>query len=77
MATSTENGLNILERLAAPPSRAIRAKEVTERTGPSRSTIWRLRRAGKFPTPRQLSTGARGWISSDVDHWIRSRPLAV
>jgi predicted DNA-binding transcriptional regulator AlpA len=59
------------------PARAIRTREVTGLTALSRSTLWRLRRRGQFPTPRRLSDGVMGWLSSDVDQWVRSRPLAV
>jgi predicted DNA-binding transcriptional regulator AlpA len=39
------------------PARAIRTREVTGLTALSRSTLWRLRRRGQFPTPRRLSDG--------------------
>jgi prophage regulatory protein len=57
--------------------RALRQREVTAMTGLSRSTIWRLRRAGQFPIPRQLSIRVRGWLASDVAAWVRSRPFTL
>jgi prophage regulatory protein len=52
----------------------LRLKDVTERTGLSGSTIWRLERAGKFPTRLQLSNNAVGWNEADVLVWLRGRP---
>jgi prophage regulatory protein len=56
--------------------RILRDAEVGERTGLSRTTRWRLVRAGKFPAPVQLTEHARGTRESDVDAWIASRPPA-
>src|SRR5439155_2846707 len=62
---------------SAPPvtgDRYLRAREVCERVGLSRTTIWRQVRRGEFPTPRRLSANAIGWMASDVEAWIASRP---
>ena len=53
----------------------IRLPEVRERTGLSRSSIWRLEnKEGDFPSRRKLGDGAVGWIEEEVEEWIRSRP---
>lgn len=61
----------------APPisnsERIIRSKEVQEITGLSRTTIWRLERAGKFPARVALSSSIVGWRSSDIIQWIATR----
>src|SRR5690242_12489525 len=46
---------------------------VRDRTGLSRSTIWRLVRVGAFPTSIQISPGRRAWREADVDRWIESK----
>ena len=51
----------------------IRAAEVLEMIGLSRTTLWRLVKAGKFPAPLKLSVRARGWRLSDVEAWLDSR----
>lgn len=56
--------------------RLLRHEEVIERTGLSAVTIWRMERKGDFPRRRQVSPNRVGWIASEVDEWIRSRPLA-
>jgi prophage regulatory protein len=53
--------------------RVLRCREVTVRVGLSRTTLWRLRRQGDFPAPRQLSANAVGWIEEEIDQWIASR----
>ena len=53
-----------------------RRPAVQKRTGLCRSGIYKLMAAGDFPLPVQLSAKAVGWIESDVDAWIASRPVA-
>ena len=49
----------------------VRSKEVQALTGLSRTTLWRLERAGKFPARIALSTSNVGWRLSDIQEWIR------
>jgi prophage regulatory protein len=51
----------------------LRARDVEARTGLSRTSIWRLQRAGDFPPSQRLSPGTVGWIESEVSAWIKSR----
>jgi prophage regulatory protein len=63
----------------------LRLKQVIERTGLSRSTIYdrmdpkSSRYDQTFPTPIKLnanatnSTGAVGWLESSLDQWIEQR----
>jgi prophage regulatory protein len=53
--------------------RFIRDAEVRHRTGLSRSTIWRLEQADRFPARRKISARAVAWLESEVERWIRSR----
>ena len=57
-------------------ARILRIKKVNERTGLSRSTLYLLIKAGKFPAPIALGARAVGWLSSDVEAWIESRIAA-
>lgn len=54
--------------------RFIRTSEVQRKTGLGRTTIWRLERSGRFPARRSIVGQAVGWIESEVDRWIESRP---
>lgn len=42
----------------------------------SRSTAWRLEKAGKFPHRRQISNKSVGWLRSEVEAWAQSLDLA-
>ena len=53
--------------------RLLRFPAVRERTGLSRSTIWRLERAGAFPRHRQISANAVAWMEHEVSAWIHAR----
>jgi prophage regulatory protein len=54
--------------------RLMRFREVRERVGLSRSTIWRLERQGLFVKRRQLSRKTVGWPEDEVDAWLKGRP---
>jgi len=46
---------------------------VRERTGLSRSTIWRLERRGEFPKHHRISPNVVAWVEQDVAEWIEGR----
>lgn len=48
-------------------------ERVQDLVGISRSTAWRLQRAGDFPKPVQLSPGRVGWWESELTAWKASR----
>ena len=56
--------------------RVLRLREVLERVGLSKSTLWRLIKAGQFPKPISLGPRAVGWIEEEIDQWISSRSRA-
>ncbi len=45
-------------------------------TGLSRMTIYRLEIAGQFPRRRQLIENAVAWMESDIETWVKARPVA-
>jgi len=53
----------------------LRARAVAERVGLSRTTVWRLVKAKKFPKPVSITGSgyAVGWVASEVDAWIKAR----
>ena len=52
----------------------LRVGAVTAKTGLSRTTLWRLERRGDFPRRVRLSSNTTGWIESEVEKWIKTRP---
>lgn len=55
----------------------LRFPAVRERTGLSRSTIWRLERQGAFPRHHRISANAVAWVEDDVAKWIQSKVTAI
>lgn len=52
----------------------IRTEELLEKLQVSRSTLTRWRRDGTFPEGRRLGPNSRGWLRSEVEEWMASRP---
>lgn len=48
-------------------------REVLRRTSLSRSTVYRMISAGRFPSSRQLSEGRVGWTEDSIDRWCSER----
>lgn len=61
------------ETARAPRDRLLRSQEVSTRTGLSRTTLWRLERAGEFPKRVRRVGRTIAWRESDVSAWIASR----
>lgn len=54
-------------------SKIIRFPEVREKTGLSRTTLWRFEKEGKFPRRVSLGANSVGWRLNEVANWIRER----
>jgi len=54
----------------------IKLPKVEDKTGKSRSSIYREAAAGKFPKPIKLSERSSGWLESEIDQWIDERIAA-
>jgi prophage regulatory protein len=65
------------ERPLSSRERFISYGEVNNRTGLSRTTIWRLEKIRDFPQSVRISPGRRAWRESDLDRWIEARLAAV
>jgi prophage regulatory protein len=57
------------------PDRIIRLNTVLDRTGLSRSTIYRKIAEGTFPPQIRISVNGAGWRESDIDQWV-ANPVA-
>jgi prophage regulatory protein len=55
------------------PLRLLRFGEVRQRTGLSRSTIWRMERRGAFPRRIKVSLNVVAWREDEVSEWIGSK----
>jgi prophage regulatory protein len=52
-------------------------KTVVAMTGRSATSLWRDTNAGTFPAPRQISPKRIGWLHSEVQAWLESRPVVT
>lgn len=51
----------------------LRVQEVLKQTTLSRTTLWRLIRAQKFPSPVKISARRIAWRQADVDAFIAGK----
>lgn len=51
----------------------LRANQLCERVGLSRSQIYGQIRLGKFPPPIKLGLRASGWYEHEIDNWLANR----
>lgn len=51
----------------------LRRREVEQRTGLSRSTIYAWINDNRFPRPVKLGERIVAWRESDIDDWLESR----
>lgn len=52
--------------------RILRLRQVIDKTGLTKSTIYRRIKAGEFPGPVDLGGYIAGWRQSEIDAWIAS-----
>ncbi len=55
---------------AARGERILRVANVVDKTGLSRSQVYRLQDTGEFPRSIRLSANRVGWIESEIETWI-------
>jgi len=59
----------------------LKLPEVCKKTGLSRSTVYKLIKAGKFPKQIKLTEHSSAWIASEIQTWandvIANRDSAV
>ena len=57
--------------------RLLSEKEILAEYVPwGRTTLWRKVRSSDFPAPRSLSSNRKAWLASEIEAWIKSRPVA-
>lgn len=54
--------------------RIVRLKTVLDRTGLSRSTVYRKINEGTFPRQIPISIHGAGWRESEINRWIANPP---
>lgn len=61
--------------MSSEPDRILRLNAVLDRTGLSRSTMYRKMQEGTFPRSVQISTRCKGWRESAITAWMRTPTL--
>lgn len=51
--------------------RMLRLSEVRERTGLSRTSIYKYIQTDIFPRPRKIGSRMTRWLSTDIDSWMQ------
>lgn len=69
MRALTDDG----DRPGGPGDRILFWPQVQSIAGVSRSTVWRMQRAGDFPVAVQISRGRVGWWESELMAWKLAR----
>ena len=54
------------------PDRILRLKSVLNRTGLSRTTMYRKIQDGTFPRQLKISINGAGWRESAIDRWVEN-----
>ena len=59
------------------PDRLLRRAEVEQRCQISRSTLYKMMRAGEFPEPLKIGPRSVRWSQREIENWIAARPRAT
>lgn len=54
----------------------LRLKQVMEKTGLGRTSIYELGKTGKFPEKVKLGARAVSWVEDEVNKWLEERVAA-
>ena len=60
--------------MSQPSCRLLRIRQILEKTGLSRSSLYRKLKTGDFLEPVSLGDRSVAWVEADLDAWIQSRP---
>lgn len=58
----------------ADVEQALRIEAVAELVDLSPSTVYRLAREGRFPSPRRVTERVPRWLRSEIIAWLQTRP---
>ncbi|MHB1236922.1 MAG: helix-turn-helix transcriptional regulator [Gallionella sp.] len=57
----------------SPPTRMLRIRHVTDTSGLSRASIYRLMKLGLFPKSIKIGISAVGWCQAEIELWKSER----
>ncbi len=62
-----------ISNTAGPIRKALRIPQVIERTGLSKTHLYRLIQQGKFPKSHRLSERVSAWDEQDISAWLAEK----
>lgn len=63
----------ITSKAAVAPRKALRCPKVLEKTGLSKTHLYRLIQQGKFPAPHKLSERVSAWDEADIEAFLAEK----
>lgn len=63
--------------LAAPAAPLLRIAAVADYVALSRSSVYKLVKAGQFPKPISIYGRTSAWITAEVDQWVDAQIAAA
>lgn len=73
MTRNTKQPPMLAATATGEPLSLLRLREVTRRTGKSRSSVYRDVAAGTFPAPVKLGERASAWPEHEISAWCAAR----
>lgn len=55
----------------------LRPSQLAQILSVSKPTLWRMEKRGELPPRRKISKRTVGWLSSEIEEWLESRPDAT
>jgi len=53
------------------------SRQVCEKLGVSRATLYRLRKDPGFPAPAYLTSRLPRWVETEIDRWVEQRRITT
>ena len=66
----------LMSKKSFKTDRLLRIRDLENKLGVKKSTIYKMIQAGEFPKPVKISERARGWRESQAEAWIAIRRAA-
>lgn len=63
--------------MTSPSEKLLRIREVSERLGVSKTTIYKWVKEERFPEPVILGAHASRWVEQEISDWLADRPRGV
>ncbi len=76
--TQVQDSLKELKEVIDSPrevDKLITEDAVLQKVPFGKTTLWSMVKDGRFPAPRRATPHRKAWLASEIDAWIKSRPV--